>query len=288
MSENLTPQSKRGSVISSKINRTLNDNCFLMGILNVTPDSFFSESRVSGVENSIDKAKLMIAQGATWIDIGGESTRPGAEPITIDEEIKRVIPVISKLRELNPDIMISVDTRNHQVARRALECGADMINDVSGLRSNEMMELVLEYGCAVCIMHMQGEPSNMQTNPIYENVVDEVIDYLEERAQLLMDKGHKKSLIVIDPGIGFGKSHEQNIDLMKSTKRLKQNGFAVLWGTSRKSVIGLITGKKDSIDRLSGTLATSAYAHSQGVDILRVHDVDEHQDFFKVLSTLQN
>ena len=259
-----------------------------MGILNLTPDSFFSESRVNGVENAIVKAKLMIEQGATWIDIGGESTRPGAEPVTIDEEISRVIPVLSKLRELHPETMISVDTRNHQVARRALENGADMINDVSGLRSNEMIELVVEYGCAICIMHMQGEPSSMQTNPNYENVVDEVTDYLENKAQLLLDKGHPKNLIVIDPGIGFGKSHEQNIDLMKSTNRLKENGFAVLWGTSRKSVIGLITGKKDSIDRLSGTLATSAYAHSQGVDILRVHDVDEHQDFFKVLSTLQD
>ncbi|MAH08365.1 MAG: dihydropteroate synthase [Euryarchaeota archaeon] len=288
MSENLTPQSKRGSVISSKINRTPNGNCFLMGILNVTPDSFFSESRVSGVENAVIKAKLMIEQGATWIDIGGESTRPGAETITIDEEINRVIPLISKLRELNPDIMISIDTRNHQVARRALESGADMVNDVSGLRSNEMMELVLEFGCAVCIMHMQGVPSNMQTNPSYDNVVDEVIDYLENKAQLLVDKGHPKDLIVIDPGIGFGKNHEQNIALMKSTKRLKESGFAVLWGTSRKSVIGLITGKKDATNRLSGTLGTSAYAHAEGVDILRVHDVDEHQDFFKVLNTLQN
>ena len=288
MSENLTPQSKRGSVISSKINRTPNGSCFLMGILNVTPDSFFSESRVSGVENAVIKAKLMIEQGATWIDIGGESTRPGAETITIDEEINRVIPLISKLRELNPDIMISIDTRNHQVARRALESGADMVNDVSGLRSNEMMELVLEFGCAVCIMHMQGVPSNMQTNPSYDNVVDEVIDYLENKAQLLVDKGHPKDLIEIDPGIGFGKNHEQNIALMKSTKRLKESGFAVLWGTSRKSVIGLITGKKDATDRLSGTLGTSAYAHAEGVDILRVHDVDEHQDFFKVLNTLQN
>ena len=259
-----------------------------MGILNVTPDSFFSESRVSGVENAVIKAKLMIEQGATWIDIGGESTRPGAETITIDEEINRVIPLISKLRELNPDIMISIDTRNHQVARRALESGADMVNDVSGLRSNEMMELVLEFGCAVCIMHMQGVPSNMQTNPSYDNVVDEVIDYLENKAQLLVDKGHPKDLIVIDPGIGFGKNHEQNIALMKSTKRLKESGFAVLWGTSRKSVIGLITGKKDATDRLSGTLGTSAYGHAEGVDILRVHDVDEHQDFFKVLNTLQN
>ena len=288
MSENFTPQSNRGSVISSRINRKPNDNCFLMGILNVTPDSFYKESRVNGVENALSKANLMIEQGATWIDIGGESTRPGAEPITIDEEINRVIPLITKLREMNPDIMISIDTRNHQVARRALEYGADMINDVSGLRSDKMIDVVLEFGCAVCIMHMQGEPSSMQNNPSYDNVVDDVINYLENKAQLLVDKGHPKDLIVIDPGIGFGKNHEQNIALMKSTKRLKESGFAVLWGTSRKSVIGLITGKKDATDRLSGTLGTSAYAHAEGVDILRVHDVDEHQDFFKVLNTLQN
>tara|TARA_B100001996_G_scaffold380004_2_gene366681 strand:+ start:5105 stop:5884 length:780 start_codon:yes stop_codon:yes gene_type:complete len=259
-----------------------------MGILNITPDSFYRESRVSGIESALGKANLMIEQGATWIDIGGESTRPGAEPITIDEEINRVIPLITKLREMNPDIMISIDTRNHQVARRALECGADMINDISGLRSDEMTDVVLEFGCAVCIMHMQGEPSNMQNNPIYDNVVDDVINYLENKAQLLVEQGHPRDLIVIDPGIGFGKNHEQNITLMKSTKRLKESGFAILWGISRKSVIGLITDKKDAIDRLSGTLATSAYAHTQGVDILRVHDIDEHQDFFKVLSTLQS
>ena len=288
MSENLTPQSNRGSVISSRINRKPNDNCFLMGILNVTPDSFYKESRVNGVENALSKANLMIEQGATWIDIGGESTRPGSEPITIDEEISRVIPLITKLREMNPDIMISIDTRNHQVARRALESGADMINDVSGLRSDKMIDVVLEFGCAVCIMHMLGEPSNMQNNPSYDNVVDDVINYLEHKAQLLVEQGHPRDLIVIDPGIGFGKNYEQNIALMKSTKRLKETGFAVLWGISRKAVIGLMTGKKAAVDRLSGTLSTSVYAHYEGVDILRVHDIDEHQDFFRVLTTLKN
>ena len=168
-----------------------------MGILNVTPDSFYKESRVNGVENALSKANLMIEQGATWIDIGGESTRPGSEPITIDEEISRVIPLITKLREVNPDIMISIDTRNHQVARRALESGADMINDVSGLRSDKMIDVVLEFGCAVCIMHMLGEPSNMQNNPSYDNVVDDVINYLEHKAQLLVEQGHPRDLIVI-------------------------------------------------------------------------------------------
>ena len=288
MSENLTPKSNRGSAISSRINRKSDGNCFLMGILNVTPDSFFSGSRSIGVDNAVHKANLMIKQGATWIDIGGESTRPGAQPVTIDEEISRVIPIVSKLRETHPEIMISIDTRNHQVARRALECGANMINDVSGLRSDNMIDVVVEFGCAVCIMHMQGEPGSMQANPSYDDVVEEVTNYLENKAKVLIEKGHPRDLIIIDPGIGFGKNHEQNLILMKSTKRLKESGFAVLWGISRKSVIGIITDKKDAHDRLPGTLATSAYAFTQGVDILRVHDVDEHQDFFKVLRALEN
>lgn len=288
MSENLTPQSNRGSAISSKINRKSDENCFLMGILNATPDSFFSGSRTIGIEKAVDKASLMINQGATWIDIGGESTRPGAQPVTIEEEINRVIPIVTKLRKTHPEIMISIDTRNHQVARQALESGANMINDVSGLRNNEMIDVVLEFGCAVCIMHMQGEPGSMQSNPSYDNVVEQVTDYLESKAEILIEKGHPRDLIIIDPGIGFGKNHEQNIALMKSTKRLKQGGYAVLWGISRKSVIGIITNKKDAQDRLSGTLASSAYGFSQGVDILRVHDVGEHQDFFKVLRALED
>ena len=258
-----------------------------MGILNITPDSFYSNSRFS-VEDALKKAKHMIANGADWIDIGGESTRPGASCVSIDEEIQRVIPVITQLRKENDNILISIDTRNHQVARLALENGADMINDVSGLRSQEMVDLVIEAQCAVCIMHMNGEPGSMQDNPIYEDVVEEVASYLEQQAKKLVDRGFPKELILIDPGVGFGKSQQHNLSLMKSVKRFEESGYGILWGISRKSVIGHLTGKDSASDRLAGTLATSLFAAQSGVDMLRVHDIDEHNDLFNVYFALSN
>ena len=285
MSGNLSPDSTSGvrdfdPIIPNRIARPS-----LMGILNVTPDSFYSESRVTH-ENVIDKAKQMIENGADWLDIGGESTRPGAEKISIEQEIERVIPVIREIRERFPEVFMSIDTMNHQVARLAIENGANMINDVSGLRDSKMIELVIETGCDVCIMHMQGEPQNMQEEPNYEDVVEEVACYLEQKAELLIQRGHSKQSIVIDPGIGFGKTHDHNIALMKAVRRFKSSGLSLLWGISRKSVIGLITNKSAASDRLSGTLGSSVFAAMNGVDILRVHDIDEHNDLFKVLQAL--
>ena len=258
-----------------------------MGILNITPDSFFSNSRYS-IDDAVKEAKTMIKNGADWIDIGGESTRPGASKISIEEETSRVIPVIKQLRNDNPEVMISIDTRNHQVARLAIENGANMINDVSGLRDKQMLDLVLETGCAICIMHMNGEPGNMQDNPSYSDVVEEVASQLEQKAEELVAKGHSKELIVIDPGIGFGKTQEHNLKLMKAIDRFKSSGYALLWGISRKSIIGNITGKSDASDRLSGTLASSLFASLNGVDMLRVHDIDEHSDLFKVYHALDD
>ena len=259
----------------------------LMGILNITPDSFYDESRYS-TDEAVKKAMVMIEQGADWIDIGGESTRPGASPVSIEEEINRVIPVIKQLREINDKVMISIDTRNHQVARLALENGANMVNDVSGLRDKQMIDLVIEARCAVCIMHMNGEPGNMQKNPTYRDVVEEVATYLDQQACELIDRGLPKELILIDPGIGFGKTQQHNILLMKSAKRFQKLGYGLLWGVSRKSVIGHITGKENASERLSGTLASSLFAAEIGVDVLRVHDIDEHNDLFKVYQALNN
>ena len=163
-----------------------------------------------------------------------------------------------------------------------------MINDVSGLRDKQMLALVLETGCAICIMHMNGEPGNMQDNPSYSDVVEEVASQLEQKAEELVAKGHSKELIVIDPGIGFGKTQEHNLKLMKAIDRFKSSGYALLWGISRKSIIGNITGKSDASDRLSGTLASSLFASLNGVDMLRVHDIDEHSDLFKVYDALDD
>ena len=287
MSENFTPDIERVEEDFPRIRKMNGNRPLLMGILNITPDSFYDESRYSADE-AVKKAMIMIEQGADWIDIGGESTRPGASPVSIEEEINRVIPVIKQLREINDKVMISIDTRNHQVARLALENGANMVNDVSGLRDKQMIDLVIEARCAVCIMHMNGEPGNMQKNPTYRDVVDEVATYLDQQACELIDRGLPKELILIDPGIGFGKTQQHNILLMKSAKRFQTLGYGLLWGVSRKSVIGHITGKEDASKRLSGTLASSLFAAEMGVDVLRVHDIDEHNDLFNVYQALNN
>ena len=287
MSENFTPDIERGEEDFPRIKKMDGNRPLLMGILNITPDSFYDESRYSADE-AVKKAMIMIEQGADWIDIGGESTRPGATPVSIEEEINRVIPVIKQLRKINDKVMISIDTRNHQVARLALENGANMVNDVSGLRDKQMIDLVIEARCAVCIMHMNGEPGNMQKNPTYRDVVEEVATILDQQACRLIDRGFPKELILIDPGIGFGKTQQHNILLMKSAKRLQELGYGLLWGVSRKSVIGHITGKENASERLSGTLASSLFAAEMGVDVLRVHDIDEHNDLFKVYQALNN
>ena len=287
MSENFTPDIERREEDFPRIRKMNGNRPLLMGILNITPDSFYDESRYSADE-AVKKAMMMIEQGADWIDIGGESTRPGASSVSIEEEINRVIPVIKQLREINDKVMISIDTRNHQVARLALKNGANMVNDVSGLRDKQMIDLVIEARCAVCIMHMNGEPGNMQKNPTYRDVVEEVATYLDQQACELIDRGLPKELILIDPGIGFGKTQQHNIILMKSAKRFQKLGYGLLWGVSRKSVIGHITGKEDASERLSGTLASSLFAAEMGVDVLRVHDIDEHNDLFKVYQTLNN
>ena len=252
----------------------------LMGIINCTPDSFHSASRSGDVERALQ----MIAEGADWIDIGGESTRPGAEAVSIEQELNRVIPVISELRN-SSDVWISVDTRHPEVAAAALDVGADMINDVSGLRDPNMLELIAQRGCAVCIMHMQGEPQDMQENPTYLNVFKEVYAQLLNKARELVDFGQDIENIVLDPGFGFGKTLQHNLDLLQDIERGPE-GFAILWGVSRKSMIGAITEREETADRLPGTLAVATQAQRLGVDILRVHDVAEHLDVAKMNSAI--
>ena len=258
-----------------------------MGIVNVTPDSFHAQSRRTTVEQAIETAIAMWQQGATWIDIGGESTRPGADFVSVEEEIQRVLPVITALRLQNESGLISIDTRRPQVARAAIDAGADIINDVSGLRDREMVALVLEKQCGVCIMHMQGEPKSMQEKPTYNDCAIEVSTQLLETARGLIAAGLPAELIALDPGIGFGKVLEHNIDLLQRHDLFRgTEGFSVLWGVSRKSMIGEITGHKDPENRLSGTLAVAAMAYYEGIDIVRVHDVQEHIDLFRVLSAV--
>ncbi|HIA25055.1 MAG TPA: dihydropteroate synthase [Candidatus Poseidoniales archaeon] len=260
----------------------------LMGIVNVTSDSFHAASRVASLEAAVTAALDMWDAGADWIDIGGESTRPGAQPVLASEEISRVVPVIEALRNKRPNGLISIDTRHPIVAAEALASGANMVNDVSGLRDPEMFNLVLESKCAVCIMHMLGQPGNMQTEPVYNDVVNEVSENLLSTARRLIVSGHSSELITLDPGIGFGKTLEQNLSLLEISQPLRgDEGFSVLWGVSRKTVFRDLLSRELTDERLAGTLGVAAHAMNEGVDILRVHDVEEHHDLLTVLSILR-
>ena len=265
------------------LRRRPDGRCRLMGILNVTPDSFHAASRVD-LDSAIERGLKMWSAGADWVDIGGESTRPGATPVDSVEETARVVPVIQALRQANPDGLISIDTRRFDVAEAALDAGANMVNDVSGLRDSAMRELVVERGCAVCIMHMQGAPGNMQQNPTYEDVFGEVYGSLISTAEGLIERGHNPALICLDPGIGFGKNLNHNLELLHSRS---DSNYSIMWGVSRKSMFNQLLGRERTEDRLAGTLGVAAHAMLEGVDILRVHDVEAHNDLLTTMATLR-
>ena len=258
-----------------------------MGIVNVTPDSFSDGGNFFDRYAAVQHCLKLYNDGAKIIDIGGESTRPNAPEVSAGEEIKRVVPVISELKKTEPGIIISVDTRKAEVAKAAVEAGADIINDVSGLKhSPEIAEIAAENNTGLVLMHMRGTPENMQKpeNLVYEDVVSEVTDFLNEAAKKALDCGVRRKNIILDPGIGFSKNVEQNMLLIKGIKQLKKSGFAVLVGHSRKSFIGNLLKRDDAGDRLPGTIAVSLYLASQGVDILRVHDVRENCDALKMFN----
>ena len=259
-----------------------------MGVVNVTPDSFHARSRSSDINHAVETAMKMASEGADWIDIGGESTRPGASPVTIEDELSRVIPAIEAIRSQLPDVCISIDTRRSEVAMQALNSGADMVNDVSAMSDPGMLSVVSEHDCPVCIMHMRGLPENMQDDPSYDDVVREVRGYLGKVAGSLMDEGVKPSQIVADPGIGFGKTLEHNIALLSSGRSIvPDERMSLMWGVSRKSMFLDLLGREDSEDRLAGTLGVAAISPEKEVDIIRVHDVAEHSDSFKAMKAVR-
>ena len=260
----------------------------IMGIVNVTPDSFHASSRSSNIEHAAETAVRMASEGADWIDVGGESTRPGASPVTIEDELSRVIPAIEAIRSQLPNICISIDTRRSEVAKEALDSGADMVNDVSAMSDSGMLSVVSEHDCPVCIMHMKGMPENMQDDPSYDNVVGEVREYLAGVADSLMDQGVKPSQIVADPGIGFGKTLDHNIALLSSGRSIvPDERMGLMWGVSRKSMFLDLLGRGDSEDRLAGTLGVAAISPEKEVDIIRVHDVAEHSDSFMAMKAVR-
>ncbi len=259
-----------------------------MGVLNVTPDSFHADSRTEGVEATLKQVTKMLNEGADWIDIGGESTRPGANPVEVHEEKRRVIPIIEEIRRVHPEIAISIDTRRPEVAKMAIEAGANLINDVSGLRDPKMAEIVLSMGVGVCIMHMQGEPKSMQDKPHYSEARTDVANELLRRAHNLIEAGHPSDRICLDPGIGFGKRLEDNLNLLSDADWMRgPHNLPVLWGVSRKSMFRDLLNRTETSERLAGTLGVAAHAQKVGVDILRVHDVAEHVDLGRTLAELE-
>jgi len=261
--------------------------CVLMGVLNVTPDSFSDGGQYLDTERAVEHGVKMAADGAAIIDVGGESTRPGSGGVSVDEQIKRVVPVIEGLCE-KTEVPISIDSYNVEVASAALEAGAGIINDITALGDERMGELAAEQGVPVVLMHMQGAPATMQVEPKYEDVVGEVLEFLVGRAKRAQRLGIAKEKIFIDPGIGFGKTLEHNLLLLRNIDKFVDSGYRVLVGTSRKSFIGKLTGKEKPAKRIFGTAATVALCAAAGVSIVRVHDVAEMIDATRVVNAIMD
>jgi len=256
----------------------------VMGVLNVTPDSFSDGGRYASVDSAVERGLRMADEGAAIIDVGGESTRPGAAPVTAAEEIERVVPVIERLAARSA-VPISIDTSKPAVMRAAIAAGARIINDVRALRVPGALEEAASSGAAVCLMHMQGEPGTMQASPRYDDVVSEVSAFLLERVAACRTAGIDASRICIDPGIGFGKRPEHNLVLLARLRELADLQFPVLVGVSRKSLIGIITGRAAG-DRLAGSVALAALCVERGASIIRAHDVAETLDALSVVAAL--
>jgi len=258
----------------------------VMGILNVTPDSFSDGGKYTDLDSAVAQAEKMVRQGATMIDIGGESTRPGAQPVSADDECRRVIPVIEALQKRQCNAVITIDTSKPEVMKHAVEAGAGLINDVCALQQENALSMAVSLGVPVCLMHMQGEPRTMQSEPQYENVVSDIILFFKKRIDDCTAAGLVKSNLLVDPGFGFGKTVEQNFVLLDHLDEFKKTGVPVLAGLSRKSMIGLVLDKPVE-QRLAGSIAAASYALERGVDILRVHDVAETVDAVKVFCAMK-
>jgi dihydropteroate synthase len=261
--------------------------CSVMAIVNVTPDSFSDGSHLSGVESAYGYVLECLDNGADIIDIGGESTRPFAEPVPLELEWARVGPVLELVNWHRPDAIVSIDTRKPEIARRATKLGTVIVNDVSGCDPTGDMPLVVaESGAGIVIMHMLGTPESMQVDPHYQDVVTEILDFLSDRIRSARSAGIPKERIAVDPGIGFGKALEHNLEILRNLDRFHDLGYPVLIGTSRKRMIGELTGRNVS-DRTAGSIASALHAASHGADVVRVHDVAATADALRVWNALE-
>lgn len=273
----------------------LTKKTLLMGILNVTPDSFSDGGKHYTIDDAIEHAVSMEKQGADIIDIGGESTRPGAQSVTLKEEINRVIPVIEKISN-TINIPLSVDTYKAKVAEKAIHAGAALINDITALQGDKkLIDIVSKYEIPICLMHMKGKPQSMQQNPTYEDVVTEIITFLQKRTEYAIKHHVKKEHIIIDPGLGFGKRTgkgiEDNCEILKRLPEFSKLGYPLLIGASRKTFIGNVCGKHKQLPihyRLEGSLAAACVAALHGANILRVHDVEETRRCLNLIDHIKN
>jgi dihydropteroate synthase len=256
-----------------------------MGVLNVTPDSFSDGGRYFSPSDAIVHARRLVSEGAAIVDVGGESTRPGAEAVSADEELRRIVPVLEEIR----DVPVSIDTSKALVARRALELGAEMVNDVTALRGDpDLVGVVAESGAYLCLMHMQGEPRTMQEAPRYDDVVAEVVAFLEERLEFAVGQGVREELICLDPGFGFGKTVDHNLDLIRRLDELVALGRPVLVALSRKSSLGKIVGDPSATQgSVAASLAGAVAAYERGAWMLRTHDVRETIDALTVAAAVE-
>lgn len=253
----------------------------IMGVVNVTPDSFSDGGAYLAADKAIEHGKLLLKEGADILDIGGESTRPNAETVSVEEEIERILPVIEGLVAHAP--YISIDTRNAATIQAAIQVGANIINDVSGLtHAPESADIVAQSGLPICIMHMQGNPQTMQNAPAYENVIDEIMAFFEERLEFCSRRNIGSKNIILDPGIGFGKTLGHNLSIIKNINKFKVFNCPVLLGASRKSFIDNLCGEPSPEGRVFGSISAALYGMENGADIFRVHDVKETQQAFTV------
>ncbi len=258
-----------------------------MGIINATPDSFSDGGKYLDHSRAMDRIHLMLKNGAEIIDVGGESTRPGADPVSESKEIDRVIPLLEEAIPVFSDALFSIDTTKYEVAKKALQAGAKVVNDVSGLQKEpRLADLCAEYDAAYVLMHSQGDPKTMQKNPEYTDVVEDVMAFFGQQVAEAKKRGVHQ--LILDPGIGFGKTMEHNLKLIAHLDKFKKFGFPVLVGASRKSMIGKILDDRPTDDRITGTVALHYHALTKGANILRVHDVKEASDSIRIFNAVQS